>query len=664
MVKHRSTTTLALELAKADLARSGLTWQDAQDAQLEVWDEARTLKELGQPWPALAIPYFDAQRRRRQVLRARLLGSKPGPFGTTVVPPMRYLQPKDTVPAVYFPPVVPWPEIADGRHQVLWFTEGEKKALEACKAGIRCLGLGGVWSFMSKRLGTDLLPELRAIALHQREVAICFDSDVMTKPDVAAAVVRFTEVLTQQGAIVRSVLLPEDGEAKVGLDDYLLTHSVEDLQELFNQAPVADLALALWRMNERYAVIHHPTMVYDEASTDERGQPQPKPLTANQFTQVVAANKLVVEKLEDGKIRKVKVAPEWLAWPARRTFEALTYAPGKARVLNGVTEPRLNGWMGLAYEPKKGDVSPWRQLIDHLFQGAEPEARVWFERWCGYPLKHLGTKLLSAVGVWSTDTGQGKTLVGTTLGRIYGSNYISIPQRELETPHNAWSLNKQFVLVDDISGHDTRTTADLLKKFITQTDMNVNIKHISQFTVPDYINYYFTSNHGDAFYVDEHDRRFFIHEVSVAKLDRAFYRTVYDPWLKGAGPAALLHYFCEVLDYGDFDPSSAPPYTQAKRDMVEGVRSELDAWIAGLKDLDRLGRDLWTASELCDRFNGSAVGRRVAANAFGRRLKRRYQQVMVDTGKMERYYILENAEKWTKATNKERVVHVKTTKRF
>jgi hypothetical protein len=665
MAKQRPTIQSARALAEADLARSGLTWADAERLGCEAWEAERTQRELGHAWPALYLPYHDLQHRlRKGVYRVRLLGTQPGPFGTVVCPPMRYLQPKDSVPAAYFAPATNWQAMASDPSQTLWLTEGEKKAAKACRAGLYCVGLGGVWSFMSKRLGTDLLPELREIPLAQRQVAICFDSDVSVKPDVAKAVLRLTDVLTREGAYVRSVLLPDGpGGAKVGLDDYLLTHKLKDLVDLFDEAHAADLGRALWELNDRYVVIHHPTMVLDVGAADDRGQPQLKPLTAVQFTQVVAADKIVQETLHDGKTRKVKVAPEWLMWPARQCYEALTYAPGEGRVLNGVTTPRLNGWRGLAVEPKRGDVRPWTELLDHLFQGAEPEARVWFERWCGWPLKHLGAKLLSAVGVWSSLTGQGKTLIGDTLGRVYGANFISISQRALEEPHNPWALNRQLVLVDDISSHDTRTTADLLKKLITQNDTNVNIKYISQFTVPDHINYYFTSNQGDAFYVDEHDRRFFIHEVRVGKLPKAFYDR-YFAWLDGPGPAALLDHLQNQLDYGDFDAKQPPPYTQAKREMVEGVRSELDAWVAGLKDLDRLGRDLWTASELCDRFNASAVGRRVAPNAFGRRLRRRYQRVQVDTGKMEQYYVLGNEAKWLKATNKERAAHVQSAKRF
>lgn len=666
----RSTTDdakRARELGLADLGRSGMGPAEAKILGLEFLTPAQTEARFpGHRQCATLIPYFRPDGKRRpDVCRARLLEPPPaGAFGARATEYLRYTQAKGTAAAVYWPPNVPWQAVLADPTKPLWITEGEKKAAAAGRLKIACLGLGGVWSFGRAPAGVSLLPELEEIEWKGRTVFVAFDSDVMVKPDVAKAVARLLEVLIQRGAVVQAVLLPElvKGQ-KCGLDDFLLAQGPGGLDSLVARVdhPVGELAVELWRLNDRHAVIRHPSCVYDLGATDDQGRPQPKPLAAGQFTQVAEAPRRCLKLVGERNVF-VSVAEEWLRWPCRRDYEGLTYAPGQDSLLPG---RRLNAWLGLACEPKRGDVTPWTRLLDHLFTGAEPEARVWFERWCGYPLARLGTKLLSAVGIWSAQTGQGKTLVGETLGRVYGANFVSIPQYELESNFTSWALGRQLVLVDDISSHDTRQRADLLKKLITQREFNVNLKHVPQFVMPDYINYYFTSNHADAFYLDEHDRRLFIHEVTVAKLEAGFYRN-YFAWLDGEGPAALLDYF-QRLDYGDFCPNSAPPVTQAKRDMVAGVRSELDAWLVGLAELDLGGRELWTASELADRFNQAAVGRKVAAHVFGRRLGRHYPCVgLVDDGAgRQRYYALRNGATWLKKSSpKERSDHVRKTKRF
>ena len=50
---------------------------------------------------------------------------------------------------------------------------------------------------------------------------IAYDSDVMTNPKVHAALADIGGYLAYKGADVRYCYLPADGDAEVGLDDYL-----------------------------------------------------------------------------------------------------------------------------------------------------------------------------------------------------------------------------------------------------------------------------------------------------------------------------------------------------------------------------------------------------------------------------------------------------------
>jgi hypothetical protein len=101
----------------------------------------------------------------------------------------------------------------------LWITEGARKADAAVSAGLCCVALLGVDGWMSQGAA---LPDWRDVALRDRAVFVAFDSDVMTKESVAAALARLTGYLEYRGATVRHVILPEgEAGAKTGLDDYL-----------------------------------------------------------------------------------------------------------------------------------------------------------------------------------------------------------------------------------------------------------------------------------------------------------------------------------------------------------------------------------------------------------------------------------------------------------
>jgi hypothetical protein len=106
------------------------------------------------------------------------------------------------------------PQLADPEIP-LWITEGARKADAAVSAGACCISLQGVWCF---RVPADWAH----IALKDRRVYVAFDSDVVDKPDVRAALRSLAAFLWSMGADVSIVHIPPGPHgAKVGLDDYL-----------------------------------------------------------------------------------------------------------------------------------------------------------------------------------------------------------------------------------------------------------------------------------------------------------------------------------------------------------------------------------------------------------------------------------------------------------
>ena len=76
------------------------------------------------------------------------------------------------------------------------------------------------------------LPDWERVALNARDVYIVFDSDVTTKSQVQGALRRLRGFLAQRGARPVTVLLSANGQAKVGVDDFLLTHTIAELLAL------------------------------------------------------------------------------------------------------------------------------------------------------------------------------------------------------------------------------------------------------------------------------------------------------------------------------------------------------------------------------------------------------------------------------------------------
>ena len=83
----------------------------------------------------------------------------------------KYLQPAGSGVHAYLSRRIDWnADVLADQHQTIpvIFTEGEKKAEAACKAGLITVGLGGVDAFASSKQDIDLLPDLAKLAKNRR----------------------------------------------------------------------------------------------------------------------------------------------------------------------------------------------------------------------------------------------------------------------------------------------------------------------------------------------------------------------------------------------------------------------------------------------------------------------------------------------------------------
>jgi P4 family phage/plasmid primase-like protien len=180
-------------------------------------------------FPALLLPVWGVTG---QVVTYQLRPDRPrtGRNGKAI----KYETPLSARMALDVPPMV-HPLISDPK-QPLFITEGLRKADAAVSHGLCCVALLGVWNFRgtNKHGGKVALADWESVALNGRQTYLCFDSDVMVKPQVHAALARLKAFLESRGAIVALIYLPPgEGGAKNGLDDFLSNRgTVADLLKL------------------------------------------------------------------------------------------------------------------------------------------------------------------------------------------------------------------------------------------------------------------------------------------------------------------------------------------------------------------------------------------------------------------------------------------------
>jgi hypothetical protein len=200
----------------ADLKKSGLGAKDAAALGLEHSEpDGRT---------CYAIPYLALDGKATGHYRVRYLGALHELPKDKKGRPIRYSQPEGTGCHFYYPHIggMKWKKTAADPSAALWITEGEKKAAALCRLGVPCIGLGGVFNWL-----TDGQPieDFDAFKWKGRTVRIAFDSDIGRKPSVQQALKRLADELINRGAVPFSVELPTlKGADKTGADDFL-THN-------------------------------------------------------------------------------------------------------------------------------------------------------------------------------------------------------------------------------------------------------------------------------------------------------------------------------------------------------------------------------------------------------------------------------------------------------
>ena len=298
----------------------------------------------------------------------------------------------------------------------------------------------------------------------------------------------------------------------------------------------------------------------------------------------------------------VNVPRLWLSDSRRVEVEAITYAPGKEKLCDGM----LNSWRGMGIEPESGDVSMWLGQIEKNVP--DEGLRKWLLQWMAYPLQNLGAKLHTFVHLFGPP-GSGKQAIFGPLMMIYGANAVVVGQPQIVSSFNSIYSNKQFINFDEIhsgNGGDADVVINKLKMLTTGDKVVVNTKGQPEYEVPNVANLVITTNYSNAVKYDDDDRRGFVLKYGARGMGEGadFWVNFWQEWLPNGGAAAVFHYLL-MLDCSDFNPKGWAPETPEKADVTMSTRKVDEQWVMALyREPDDVlppilrGRCLMTTAEL------------------------------------------------------------------
>lgn len=482
----------ALGLTRADLTALGLRDVSATEAK----------RLVGQSRAGIAIPYADFSGHPRPMVRVRFSdGAEP-----------KYGQPRGQGPVLYLPQLVPWGAVVqqpEGEKQPVVLVEGEFKAIALCKLGVVAAGLGGVWSWQSKKTGRGVIPDLENLEVAGRDVVVAFDSDVTRNPDVAAARDALTAALVDRSARVAWAEVPDldDTTKSTGIDDYVLAqpNPREALRALLARAvPCAGLG-DLQALNDAYVHVQGPKATGVYSTRDGRF------LAYGVFDRELAGRKVLRRGIK-GNLAEQPLATAWLDWSGRRRARGFCFRPAEKP---GLTE---SGEWNTAVPhpaPAKGDVKPFLELVDFLFQHEDASAKRWFLGWCAHPFREPAKKLLTAVYLWSSQQGAGKGQLARCLALAHGeANASQLSFDDLRSDFvSARIVRKTFVCIDEASGgFETREYSGRVKKLITDPTLTVNQKYQPAYEIENAAAWLLTTNHVNSIKIEREARRFLVVE--------------------------------------------------------------------------------------------------------------------------------------------------------
>lgn len=295
-----------------------------------------------------------------------------------------------------------------------------------------------------------------------------------------------------------------------------------------------------------------------------------------------------------------------------RRVTDVTYRPGGHPIVDEAGKgPCFNSWRDSEVRPRAGNPALWLLLAERLFPDAAVRDTVL--DWLASLVQRPGVKPAFVLVIGGHE-GIGKDSLLAPIVRILGQHNVqNITMSTVMGANTHWLANCQLVIITEMHSFSRREVMERLKPIgaAPPDTLEVNIKFVPQYRVPNVVAGVYFTNHPDALALSDSDRRHFIawspHEnpeamepEAKAALERWFVKQFY-PALE-AGLAEEVMAFLLARDISGFAELARAPHTEAKDMMRREGRSEATASIEDALESMALP-DLVTPEDLAARVN-------------------------------------------------------------
>lgn len=347
--------------------------------------------------------------------------------------------------------------------------------------------------------------------------------------------------------------------------------------------------------------------------------------------------------------------------------DKLTYSPGQPPICKEKSfgsEAQLtcfNMYYGPNLEAHEGDVQPFVDLVKDVCDDDE-EAYNHVFSYLAHLIQFPGERINHAL-VIQGQQGIGKDSIYLAMEKVLGQQNCGIVTlQQVESQFNTWAFGKQLIVFSEMLASGRRSVYNKCKNYVTDPVLEVNTKHLAVQKIPNRANYIFFTNYKHALSIDPSDRRMWVWYSKMTPKSPDYYIRFYN-WLNNKMSANALLDFLNNYDTSKFNPTAAPPMTEAKRSLIQSSSSEVEQML-------REARESRTWPMKCDLVN---VTHLLSALRPMLRVSTSMIQEALDNiagednelpqrpefpgGKRPRLRIIRDVKRWQHATSAEIVAH-------
>ncbi len=274
--------------------------------------------------------------------------------------------------------------------------------------------------------------------------------------------------------------------------------------------------------------------------------------------------------------------------PKARKAAIPTYRPGQGVLIADTNEHgrpvlAVNLWRPSTLVPAKNvtdqDVRLWLDHVALIFGHLDGPAVAHFLNFVAFMLQRPGVKINHALVVVGEAQGTGKDTVFVPIVRALGLHNVKTITPELLAGQWTHYLLAQLVRVEEMMNFKRKEMANKLKPWLCAPPetVSINCKNVKQYDIPNVQNWIMFTNHKDALSIEDTDRRYWVHECRLeAPREAAYYAKLYE-WYDNGGCEKVAGWLLQ-RDLSAFNPTAAPPATDAKRAMAVQSQSKQVRW--------------------------------------------------------------------------------------